>query len=77
MAALRLYKLTRLGRKFASNSKPQGRDAVLDYLYTNQTASEDEICAACGGAHQHSLVRSHIRQLINRGLVEELGARRR
>lgn len=77
MAVLKLYKLTQLGRKFASNSKPRGRDAVLDYLYTNHTASEDEICAACGGLHQRGVVRTHIRQLANRGLVDELGAKGR
>lgn len=77
MPILKLYKLTRLGKKFASNSKPRGRDKVLDYLYTNDTASEDEICAACAAPQQRSMVRGHIRQMIHRGLVDELGASRR
>ncbi len=68
----KMYKITRLGRQIASKIHPQGRDAILDYLYSapNKSATTSEIEASTG-LHGGTLLRE-LRQLEKRGCIMEL-----
>ena len=68
-----IYKLTKLGRKVAGSVVPGKRDGLLDYLYTNRTASIEELAQALG--QDRYGVKAKLRELVRRGLVIELTGR--
>lgn len=63
---MRVFSLTRLGRKIASTHSGHSHESkVLQYLRDNKTATDDEIEINCGGTWT-------IRKLKERGLIVEL-----
>jgi hypothetical protein len=63
---MRVYALTKLGRKVASTHDGSSEELkVLQFLRDNKTATDDEIEINCGG-------RWTLRRLRERGLVVEL-----
>ena len=68
----KMYKITRLGRQIAGKIHPQGRDPILDYLYSapNKSATTSELEASTG-MRGGTLLRE-IKELEKRGCVMEL-----
>lgn len=65
-----LYKLTKLGKRVAGSILPGKRDAILDYLYDQKTASPEEIANATG--MDVARVKFLLKRFRRRRLVEEL-----
>lgn len=62
---MKIYKLTKEGRRVAKIPGPD-RTEVLDYLYVNKTASDEELLSLDKEA------RSKLREFLRRGYVEEI-----
>ena len=68
----KMFKITKLGRQIAGRIHPQGRDDILDYLYSapNRSATTSEIEGATG--LRGGALNRELRQLERRGCVTEL-----
>lgn len=77
MGGLAVYRLTKAGDRIASNSKPRGRNRILDYLHTTGPASEDDIVGNLGPSMGgRSAAAGQLRSLVRKHLIEEMGSRR-
>ena len=66
----RIFKLTDLGKRVSSNSSPNKRDVILDFLHSNKSATVYELATVSGLSKFRVL--SELRKMQGSGLVEEV-----
>ncbi len=70
MVAERVYILSELGKRRGSDAKPEGRDPIIDYIYSHRTVRLGELSSMLG--QDEMATRQTLRPYLKRGLIQEL-----
>ncbi len=62
--------MTELGKRSSQTMAPRGRDEVVDYIYSHQTARLSELASMMGMGEREA--RGKLKRYTSRGLVQEL-----